>query len=75
MKLNRRAINGSRNSRMGLVEFFKGCLPQILIGPFLNTWTQMKSKDRAILEIFYAKESNNLISRQNFVPKTQELDW
>ena len=59
---------------MGLVEFFKGCLPQILIGPILNTWTQMKSKDRAILEIFYAKESNNLISRQNFVPKTQELD-
>ena len=60
---------------MGLVEFFKGCLPQILTGPFLNTWTQMKSKDRAILEIFYAKESNNLISRQNFVLKSQELDW
>ena len=74
MKLNRRAINGSRNSRMGLVEFFKGRLPEILIVPFLNTWTQMKSKDRAILEIFYAKESNNRISRQNFVAKTQELD-
>ena len=24
-------------------KFFKGCLPQILLGPFLNTLTQMKS--------------------------------
>ena len=22
-------------------KFFKGCLPQILLGPFLNTWTQL----------------------------------
>ena len=23
-------------------KFFKGCLPQILLGPFLNTWTHLK---------------------------------
>ena len=22
-------------------KFFKGCLPQILLGPFLNTWTHL----------------------------------
>ena len=27
------------NSRMGQVKVFKGCLPQILLGPFLNTLT------------------------------------
>ena len=35
-------INGSRYSRMDQVKFFKGCLPQILLGPFLNTSTQIK---------------------------------
>ena len=30
---------GSRYSRMDRVKFFKGCLPQILVGPFLNTLT------------------------------------
>ena len=23
------------------IEVFKGCLPQILLGPFLNTWTHL----------------------------------
>ena len=26
----------------GLLKFFKGCLPQILLGPFLNTLSQMQ---------------------------------
>ena len=26
-----------------LTIFFKGCLPQILLGPILNTWSQMKT--------------------------------
>ena len=28
---------GTKYSRMGQVKFFKGCLSQILLGPFLNT--------------------------------------
>ena len=28
-------------SRMDQVKFFKGCLPQFLLGPFLNTLTQI----------------------------------
>ena len=32
--------NGSRYLRMDQVKFFKGCLSQILLGPFLNTLTQ-----------------------------------
>ena len=39
--------NGTKYSRMEQVNFvedkcFKGCLPQILLDPFLNTLTQMK---------------------------------
>ena len=35
---------------MDQVKFFKGCLPQILLGPFLNTLSQMSSH--------YYKDSN-----------------
>ena len=28
-------------SRPHPFKFFKDCLPQILLGPFLNTWTQI----------------------------------
>ena len=31
------AIFGSRYSKMDQTKFFKSCLPQILLGPFLNT--------------------------------------
>ena len=27
-------------------RLFKGCLPQILLGPLLNTWTHMKRKNK-----------------------------
>ena len=35
------SVDGSRYSRMDQVKFFKGCHPQILLGLFLNTLTQM----------------------------------
>ena len=28
-------------SRLRPFKFFKACLPQILLGPCLNTWTQI----------------------------------
>ena len=34
----------------------------------------MKPKNPAILEIFYVKESNNLIGWENFLAKSQEKD-
>ena len=30
-----------KNSRIDQVKFFKGCLPQILLGPFLNTLSHL----------------------------------
>ena len=30
-------LHGTKYSRMDQVKFFKGCLPQVLLGPFLNT--------------------------------------
>ena len=32
---------GTKYSRMDQVKFFKGCLPQILLCQFLNTWTYL----------------------------------
>ena len=36
-----REINGTKYSRVDEVKFFKGCLPQILLGPFLNTLSHL----------------------------------
>ena len=33
-------------------KFFKGCLSQILLGPFLNTLSQILSRDMIIFSIF-----------------------
>ena len=43
-------------------KFFKGCLPQILLGPFLNTLTQMKeSVENNFSHIFVAVIENLLL--------------
>ena len=34
-------ITGTKYSRMDQVKFFTGCLSQILLGPFLNTLSQL----------------------------------
>ena len=34
-------LHGSRHSRIDQVKLFKGCLPQILLDPFLNTLSRM----------------------------------
>ena len=33
---------GTKYSRIDQVKFFKGCLPQFLLGPFLNTLSRIK---------------------------------
>ena len=40
-ELSSSTSNESRYSKMDQVKFFKDCLPQILLGPFLDTLTQM----------------------------------
>ena len=49
------ALNGAKHSRMDQVRFFKGCLPQIFLGPFLNTLSQMKysvsGMENAVLQV------------------------
>ena len=44
-RLNTRC--GTKYSRMDQVKFFKGCLPQILLGPFLNIFSHMFHTDSA----------------------------
>ena len=49
---------------MDQVKFFKGCFPQFLLGPFLNTWFQM-----ALVFGDADSESNGYI----YFTKTQKL--
>ena len=52
----RRQIYGSSYSRIDQARFFKGCLPQMLLGPFLNTLTHMftvsnKDSERSTIKV------------------------
>ena len=42
--ITKKCIYGTRFSRMDQVKFFKGCLAQILLGPFLNTMSHIQLK-------------------------------
>ena len=42
---------GTKYSRVDQVKIFKGCLPQILLGPLLNTWTHIGSFRQTLLFI------------------------
>ena len=52
---------------MDQVKFFKGCLSQVLLGPFLNTLSHMIKK----FEWFTSLNSN--IHRYNHLTKATEL--
>ena len=41
-------------------KFFKGCLPQILLGPLLNTLSQIKKNLAANLESVAQRNSNDV---------------
>ena len=60
---------GSRYSRMDQVKFFKGCLPQILLGPFLNTLThfQFYLEDLNIFSPVYPNILMNNANASNIV--------
>ena len=46
-----------QESRPYHVKFFKACLPQILLGPFLNTLSQMNFSDLTISCTFTFEQS------------------
>ena len=43
--------NGKKYSRMDQVKLFKGCLPQIFLGPFLGTLSKISCERRFILTL------------------------
>ena len=73
-------------SRHCLVKFFKGCLPQILLGPFLNTLTQRKIRKKILamtvtlqlLVTFYLNEEQKwnevLINKDQAARTCKKLD-
>ena len=40
-----------------LTIFFKGCLPQILLGPILNTLSQMKTGYKSLTRVIYSSSA------------------
>ena len=59
-------------SRMDQVKVFKGCLPQILLGPFLNTVTQLilqfQNLHRKMIKTF-AYDNVSFLRRTSFSDK------
>ena len=49
-------------------KFFKGCLPQILLGPFLNTLSHLVLFQKSMMEPLY-KNSKRLKAINNFCKK------
>ena len=45
------ATTGTKDSRMDQLKFFKDCLPQILLGPFLNTLSQLEETLQSFAEL------------------------
>ena len=48
---------GTKYSRMDQVKFFKGCFPQILLGPFLNTLSHFMSSSEIDLISYLVLEN------------------
>ena len=59
-------VSRSRYSRMGQVKFLKGCLPQILLSPFINTLAHIPQ--------FQAESTHKWISNRIILVK-QILQW
>ena len=51
---------GTKYSRMDQVKFFKGCLPQVSLGPFWNTWTHMTFLLRGLLIFMFSYSTCSL---------------
>ena len=60
-------IYGAKYSRMNQVKFFKGCLPQILLGPFLNTLSCHRKLNKCEKSI-YNKEICQKKKNMNTLP-------
>ena len=53
---------GTKYSRMDQVKFSKGCLPQIIHGPFLNTSSHMY-----VLLVVLPETSTGVLPKKNFL--------
>ena len=70
-------VYGSGYSRMDQMKIFKGCLSQILLGPFFNTLTHMCSLDwcgRNRLNIS-GKDRGKYMQRSLIFSKISGLNW
>ena len=43
---------------MDQVKFYKGCLPQILLGPFLNTLNHLQNQQRLVVPGVLKRQCN-----------------
>ena len=64
-------LHGAKYSRMDQVELFKGCLPQILLGLFLNTLPHISAAKRLTRshKIDYRYHFHNIYSLAQSRPK------
>ena len=58
--------NGTKYSRMEQVKFFKGCLPKISLGPFLNTLSQINHSNNKVSFPYTWSHINSICSEKCF---------
>ena len=68
VRIETRRLFETKYSRMDQVKFFKVCLPQILLGPFLNTLTHILEEliSREKVKQFDMIEAIDLIKLQGY---------
>ena len=58
---------------MDHLKFFKGCLPQILLSPFLNTFTQMSLKSAYETSAYETSAYETFLKKRKKKKKNQLL--
>ena len=65
--------NGKKYSRMDQVKLFKGCLPQIFLGPFLGTLSKISCERGFILTLSWRRPLS--YRNQSIDLQSKSMDW
>ena len=66
---------GIKYTRMDQAKFSKGCLPQNLLGPFLNTLSHMKHLVKPLYNIFFVRHWHFPAGNPFFEKKNCQLNF
>ena len=75
-------LNKMPNAQTISLQIFKGCLPQILLGPFLNTLSNLllgyfdyEPSENAMIEFLQNMQTKTFLYRFDSHKQTKEFPW